>query len=95
MPHRSAAGRRCRELGEAEITDAIGEVANMVMGRVKSRIQETVGSLNVSIPTVVRGQALEDSIGDHANPTGRILTRLNIADEYTAELSLQYRQRTK
>ena len=83
------------ELPEAEITDAIGEVANMVLGSVKARIQETAGNLNVSIPTVVRGRSLDNSIGDHANPTNRILTRLNIADEYPAELSLQYRQKTK
>jgi hypothetical protein len=67
----------------------------MVMGSVKSRIQETVGALNVSIPTVVRGQSLDNSISDHKNSTNRILTKLNIADEYTAELSLQYRQKTE
>ncbi len=83
------------ELGEAEITDAIGEVANMLLGSVKSRIQERVGNLNVSIPTVVRGRLLDNSIGDHANPTNRILTKLNVADEHTAELLLQYRQRTQ
>lgn len=77
------------ELGEAEIADAIGEVANMVMGSFKSRVQETVGSLNVSIPTVVKGRALDASLGDHAS---RIVTNVNIADEYTAELSLLYRQ---
>ncbi len=83
------------ELGEAEITDAIGEVVNMVMGSVKSRIQERVGNLNVSIPTVTSGRALDNSIGDRANPTSRILTKLNVADEYAAELSLQYRQRAQ
>ena len=80
------------ELNETEITDAIGEVANMVMGTVKSRIQETVGGLNVSIPTVVKGRAIDNSLGDHAS---RIVTRLNIADEYVAELSLMYRQNPK
>jgi len=83
------------ELSESDITDAIGEVANMVMGSVKTRIQESVGTLNVSIPTVVTGQALDTSIGDHASPTNRIVTRLNIADEHTAELSLQYRQKSE
>ncbi|UCC98416.1 MAG: chemotaxis protein CheX [Phycisphaerales bacterium] len=83
---------KAEELDEAEITDAIGEVANMVMGSVKSRIQETVGNLNVSIPTVVRGRSLDNSLGDHPNPTRKTLMRLNIADEYTAELSLWHRQ---
>jgi chemotaxis protein CheX len=76
------------ELDEAEVADAIGEVANMIMGSFKSRVQETVGSLNVSIPTVVKGRSLDASLGDHAS---RIVTNVNIADEYTAELSLLYR----
>lgn len=77
------------ELGEAEIADAMGEVANMVMGSFKSRAQKTVGNLNVSIPTVVRGRALDASLGEHAS---RIVINVNIADEHTAELSLLYRQ---
>lgn len=80
------------DLGEEEITDAIGEVVNMVMGSVKSRIQDTVGNLNVSIPTVVRGQSLDNSLGDHGNTTRKTLMKLNIADTYTAELSLWHRQ---
>lgn len=83
------------ELSEAEITDAIGEVTNMVMGSVKSRIQDSVGSLSVSIPTVVRGRSLDNSLGDHGNPTRKSFMRLNVADEYTAELSLWYRQSQK
>lgn len=51
------------ELSEAEISDAIGEVANMVMGSFKSRVQETIGTLNVSIPTIVKGQSLNASVG--------------------------------
>lgn len=83
------------ELSEAEITDAIGEVTNMVMGSVKSRIQDRAGNLNVSIPTVIRGQSLDNSLGDHGNPTRKTLMRLNIADEYSAELSLWHRQSHK
>jgi chemotaxis protein CheX len=78
------------ELDEAEVADAIGEVANMVMGSFKSRVQETVGNLNVSIPTVVKGRSLDASLGDHAS---RIVTNVNIADQYTGELSLFYRTR--
>ena len=83
------------DLSEEEITDAIGEVTNMVMGSVKSRIQDVVGCLNVSIPTVVRGRSLDNSLGDHGNPTHKTLMKLNVADEYTAELSLCYRQSQK
>jgi len=80
------------ELGEAEIADAIGEVANMVMGSFKSRVQETVGNLNVSIPTVVKGRSLDASVGENAS---RTVINVNIADEYAAELSLLYRQEKK
>ena len=79
------------ELGEAEITDAIGEVANMVMGSFKSRVQKTAGNLNVSIPTVVKGRSLDASVGD----ASRTVINVNIADEYAAELSLLYRQEKK
>jgi chemotaxis protein CheX len=77
------------ELSEAEISDAIGEVANMVMGSFKSRVQETIGTLNVSIPTVVKGQSLDASVGENASKT---VINVNIADEYAAELSLFYRR---
>lgn len=80
------------ELGESEISDAIGEVANMVLGSFKSRIQETVGNLNVSIPTVVKGQALNARMGEDAS---RTVINVNIADEYGAEFSLLYRQEKK
>jgi chemotaxis protein CheX len=76
-------------LDEAEISDAVGEVANMVMGSVKSRIQESTGNLDVSIPTAVRGRKLDNSLSDGAN---EVSIRLNIADEYPAELSLLYRE---
>ena len=77
------------ELGEEEISDAFGEVANMVMGSVKSRILPAVGDLDVSIPTVIKGQKLNNSLGDGAN---KVLTKVDIANEYTAELTMWYRQ---
>lgn len=60
----------------------------MVMGSFKSRVHETVGDLHVSIPTVVKGRALDASLGEDAS---RIVTSVNIADEYMAELTLLYR----
>ncbi len=80
------------ELNEAEISDAMGEVANMVMGSFKSRVQETVGNLNVSIPTVVKGRSLDASMGEDAS---RTVINVNIADEHAAEFSLLYRQEKK
>jgi CheY-specific phosphatase CheX len=77
------------ELGEEEISDAFGEVANMVMGSVKSRILPNVGDLDISIPTVIKGQKLNSSLGDGAN---KVLTKVDIANEYIAELTIWYRQ---
>ncbi len=77
------------ELSEAEINDAIGEVTNMVMGGVKSRILEAAGNLEVSIPMVTTGRGLQNSLGDGAIKT---LVKVKFENEYTAELSMLYRE---
>jgi chemotaxis protein CheX len=77
------------EISEHDINDAIGEVTNMVMGSVKARLQDSAGNLNVSIPTVVRGQKIENSLGDGAN---KVSVKVNIEDEYAAEFLLLYRE---
>ena len=46
------------EASESEIYDAIGEVTNMIMGSFKARIIESVGDVQVSIPSVIRGNSL-------------------------------------
>jgi chemotaxis protein CheX len=77
------------EISQMEICDAIGEVSNMILGSVKSRIQESAGELQVSIPTVVSGQNLENSLGEGAST---ILLKVNTGDEYVMELSFLYRK---
>ena len=52
------------EVPDEDLADAIGEVANMVMGSVKTRIQDTVPSVEISIPTVICGRILKNSMGD-------------------------------
>lgn len=54
------------ELGENDVSDAMGEIANMVMGTVKARIQNDVGNIEVSIPSVVQGRELRNSLGEGA-----------------------------
>lgn len=76
------------QLSEEDVRDAIGEVTNMVMGSVKSRIQESIGNIDVSIPLVVSGRELGNSLGDGAK---KVLVKVNIENEYIAELSLLYR----
>ncbi len=77
------------ELSEAEITDALGEVTNMIMGGVKSRVLEAVGNLVVSIPMVVSGRGLQNSLGEGAI---KALVKVKFEDEYIAELSMLYRE---
>ena len=77
------------ELSEAEITDALGEVTNMVMGGVKSRLLEAAGNLVVSIPTVVSGRGLQNSLGEG---TIKALVKIKFENEYIAELSMLYRE---
>lgn len=77
------------QISEHDINDAIGEVTNMVMGSVKARLQDKFSNLNVSIPTVVRGQKIENSLGDGAS---EVSVKVNIEDEYAAEFLLLYRE---
>jgi len=87
------------EVGEEETCDAMGEIANMVMGSVKARLQDQFGNAEVSIPSVVSGRvsipsvvsgrSLQNNLGDGSV---KLLTRINIQNEYVAELSLLYRE---
>ena len=77
------------EVGEEETCDAMGEIANMVMGSVKARLQNEIGNVEVSIPSVVSGRSLQNNLGDGSV---KLLTRINIQNEYIAELSLLYRE---
>ena len=80
------------ELSEEDTCDAIGEIANMVMGGVKSRLIETTGNLEVSIPLVTSGHELKNRLGEGAV---KVSIKVNIGDEYVAELSLLYRENSK
>lgn len=76
------------QLGEADICDAVGELANMVMGAVKSRIQNDVHTIEVSIPSVVRGREMRNSLGEG---TSQVKVLANIEEQHIAEFSLLYR----
>ena len=76
------------ELDKREVCDALGEVANMVMGSIKTRLAETVSELDLSIPTVISGQRLDNDLGDGTNKAS---VTLDIGEAHCAEFSLQYR----
>src|SRR5271170_6196321 len=39
-----------------EVLDAVGEVANMIIGNFKTMVEEQLGPLGLSIPTVIYGR---------------------------------------
>ena len=55
------------ELTVEDIHDAIGEVTNLVIGGLKSRIAETIGQVEVSIPIVMEGKEVVPAIGSDGN----------------------------
>jgi chemotaxis protein CheX len=76
-------------ISDNEIKDALGEVVNMVMGTVKTAIQSDLQHLQVSIPVVVTGRNLQNSIGEG---TQRISVTVTTSDNYIIELTLLYRE---
>jgi chemotaxis protein CheX len=76
------------EISDAEVCDAIGEITNMVMGSVKSRAATETGELQVSIPTVVRGQNLANSLGERAS---NVVVKASADEEHVIEFSFLYR----
>lgn len=75
-------------ISENEIRDAIGEIANMLLGSIKaSLIKKDIGNLDVSIPCVVSGKELTSSLGEGAEE----ITLPIYIDEAVAEITLQYR----
>ena len=53
------------ELGAEDIHDAVGEVTNLVIGGFKSRIAESVGEIELSIPIVMEGKEVVPAIGSN------------------------------
>jgi chemotaxis protein CheX len=63
-------------VGEAEMTDAVGELTNMVSGNLKSRLCDLGFNCSLSIPSVVRGESIRVSAKNAA---------LGVSNEYTLE----------
>lgn len=80
------------QISDEEVSDAIGEVTNMVMGSVKARMQENLKNLQVSIPVVSTGQNIQNSLGEG---TQRVMVRLMTSDSHIIELTLLYRESRK
>ncbi len=76
------------EIQPKDIADALGEMANMIMGGVKSRVLESIGAIDISIPTVVHGNDLTNNFGRK----NKILVEVMIDDNYPARFSMWYRE---
>lgn len=75
------------EMEDCDIPDTMGEIANMTMGSVKSRLYEKMGELNVSVPSVI--------IGDNMRPQARDGSHMDnafvkIDGQYSLQLNLTY-----
>jgi CheY-specific phosphatase CheX len=90
-----AAGMLCMdspdELSDEDLVDAMGEIANMVMGAVKTRIQDDV-DIMISIPAVVQGRELRSRANDEMV---QIVTATRVGEEHFVEFSLVYREGSK
>ena len=74
-------------VSDEDVADAVGEITNMIMGAVKVRMEQQVGEINVSIPSVIRGREMTSTFGDSAQKTS---VPVSIEDEHQAELSFIY-----
>ncbi len=77
------------ELSDEDVIDAIGEIANMVMGSVKTRVQDAVTDITISIPSVVQGRNLHTRLSE-----GMVQTTINavLAEEHCVVFSLIHRE---
>lgn len=50
-----------------DVRDALGEISNMVFGNVKTELEEELGPLSLSIPTVIVGSSFD--VRSAANPS--------------------------
>ena len=76
------------DMAEEEICDAFGEVTNMVMGSVKTKLLETTGDITISIPTVIKGSGLKNSLGEGTQKTE---IKVKYENEYVTEISMLYK----
>lgn len=86
-----AAGMLCMEtpndLSEEDVVDAIGEIANMVMGAVKTSLQGQIDNITISIPSVILGRQLRSVLGEGAVQT---VVHTCIGRTHAATFSLIY-----
>lgn len=76
------------QISDEEISDAIGEVSNMVMGSLKTLLDDGSIQIEVSIPTVIKGSELEGCLRDNSE---RVVLQACLEDTYPVSIVLHYR----
>ena len=69
------------------VNDAVGELSNMVVGRVKSRLCDRGWSCTLTIPSIVRGQQL--SVEGTPSVTRKVLGFVNCENRMLAEILIK------
>ena len=72
-----------------ETCDAIGEVANMVMGSIKTRIQDIYTDIEVSIPSVITGCEMRNSLGEKSS---KVVASAWLDEQEAIEFTFLYRE---
>jgi len=71
------------EMSKEEISDAMGEVTNMIMGSIKSRIQDSIGNLEVSIPSAVSVRKSKTAwVTEQAKYRYKSISKMNIRQSF-------------
>lgn len=76
------------EISEEEINDAIGEVCNMVMGNLKTYLDDGDTQIEISIPSVVNGNGLKRCLRGSSSSA---LFEACLEDMYPLSVLLEYR----
>lgn len=79
-------------LGLPDIADAMGEIANMTLGSIKSRHEGWLGELMVSVPNVFTGKTIEHHLQEGER---RIATRVALDDAFCLEIHMNFLERNK
>lgn len=77
------------EVADEDVNDAFGEIANMVLGSVKTRLSDDVPNMQISIPSVIQGRELLARPNDGMT---RVDTTVKLAEEHVMAFSLIYRE---
>lgn len=80
-----------QEVEEEIICDALGEIVNMIMGRLKQSIRQRTGcKINLSIPSVAGIEKMENGPSKEANDVSEESMEVYLDEIYPARLTLSY-----